>query len=71
MEEAGEIRSFRSSPTDVTGRPDTLLLLTRSGFHFRQNLIECRTIKQPAVRDNDADLLGVPDVFERVCSQQH
>ncbi len=54
----------------LSGNP-ILLLPLRCGLHFHQDLIECRTIKEPAVGDNDVDFLGVPDVVERVCAQQH
>jgi hypothetical protein len=49
----------------------TSLLPLRGGFDVHQDLIECRTIKKLAVRDDDADFPSVPDVFERVCAQQH
>jgi hypothetical protein len=47
------------------------LLPLCGGLDVHQYLIECRTIKKPAVRDHDADFPSVPDVFERVCAQQH
>jgi hypothetical protein len=47
------------------------LLLLCGSLHARQDLIECRTIKKPAVRHNHADFPGVPNILERICAQQH
>ena len=47
------------------------LLPLRGVLDAHQDLIECRTIKKLAVRDNDGDFPSIPDVFERVCAQQH
>jgi hypothetical protein len=64
---------FRDFPWPVvcSKRHPILLLPLRCGLHFHQDLIECRTIKEPAVGDNDVDFLGVPNVVERVCAEQH
>ena len=70
---AGEATLFRDFPWPVVcfkWHP-ILLLPLRCGLHFHQDLIECGTIKEPAVGNYNVDFLGVPNVVERVGAQQH